>query len=203
MPRKSHKEIETEWSYLISEQDVPSEGRVFTISPNEVERKALAKRAGIVRLNSLQAVLRVDRERGAHMFIVSGEFKANITQHSIISMEPIESVVDEVFTAYYADHDEAVPFGRARHDAYAKSGVTEFPMLEEQEDPEPMVNGKIDLGELVAQYLCLAIDPYPYREGEGYENTDSIAVGAEALARPAEKLRPNPFEALKKWRPQD
>jgi hypothetical protein len=43
-----------------------------------------------------------------------------------------------------------------------------MPFLDESEDPEPVIDGKIDAGELVAQYLSLAIDPYPRLEGEEY-----------------------------------
>ncbi len=199
MPRKSQRTIDLEWSYTIAATEVPPEGRSYTLSPDESQRKAIAKRAGIVRVNTLESTLRVEREKDSNVFIVRGSLKADITQNSAISMEPMNVTVQDDFESFFSDHEAAVPFSRAKNEAFAKSGVTEFPMLEEHEDPEPMENGKIDLGELVTQYFCLTIDPYLRKEGEDYENS----LDATKITQHAEKLRPNPFEALKKWRPND
>ena len=37
----------------------------------------------------------------------------------------------------------------------------ELELLPEEEDPEPVVDGMIDVGELAAQFLLLGVDPYP------------------------------------------
>lgn len=199
MPRKSKVQVETEWSFPIQADDIQSEGKQLEIAPSEAQRKALAKRLGIVRLNDLKAQVALEREKGSHTIIVRGNLKASVTQNSVVSMEPMDVEVEDEFESFFADHNAAVPFQRAKNDAYVKSGITEVPMLDEREDPEPLDDGKIDLGELVTQYLSLAIDPYPHKETESYENSE---VAQEKLKIP-EKLRPNPFEALKNWRPKD
>jgi uncharacterized metal-binding protein YceD (DUF177 family) len=58
--------------------------------------------------------------------------------------------------------------------------------------PEPVTSGWIDLGELAAEQLGLAIDPYPRKA--------DAAVPAEWRAAPAEApvSRPNPFAELEK-----
>ena len=79
-------------------------------------------------------------------------------------------------------------FARARHERDKDRGVEERPMLEEHEDPEPIVDGRINLGELVTQYLSLAIEPYPRSEEAKKileENNNSMPA------------RENPFAALK------
>ena len=70
------------------------------------------------------------------------------------------------------------------------------PLLEEKEDPEPVVNGYIDLGEVVTQFLSLALDPYPHKEGVTHDLTDEDAD----IERKTRKIE-NPFaklEAMKK-----
>jgi uncharacterized metal-binding protein YceD (DUF177 family) len=58
--------------------------------------------------------------------------------------------------------------------------------------PEPVTSGWIDLGELAAEQLGLAIDPYPRKP--------DAAVPTEWRAEPAETPvgQPNPFAELEK-----
>jgi hypothetical protein len=71
-------------------------------------------------------------------------------------------------------------------------------MLEEYEDPEPLVDGKVDVGELASQYLSLAIDPYPHAPG-----VEPVGEDPEIELK---RDKENPFaalQALKKENDQD
>ena len=37
--------------------------------------------------------------------------------------------------------------------------------LDAEDPPEPVVDGGVDIGEVVTEHLALALDPYPRREG--------------------------------------
>ena len=64
---------------------------------------------------------------------------------------------------------------------------------EDSEPPEPVIGDSIDLGELVAEYLSLAINPYP-------RAPDADAEAAQYLSdTPAD----SPFAALAKLREGD
>ena len=71
----------------------------------------------------------------------------------------------------------------------------EVEILDEREDPEAVIYGRIDLGELVAQHISLAVPAYPQREGVEFEHGDE---GIELDKK--SPLRKNPFEALKDWK---
>ena len=68
---------------------------------------------------------------------------------------------------------------------------------EAAEAPEPAPGGWIDLGELAAEQLGLALDPYPRKP--------DAEVPAEWKAEPVEEPvaaeRPNPFAILEKLKP--
>jgi hypothetical protein len=70
------------------------------------------------------------------------------------------------------------------------------PLLDEQDDPEPITDGKIDLGELVSQFLSLSINPFPHAPGvelpEEQEGDGPVRMSAGNA--------PNPFAALKDWK---
>jgi uncharacterized metal-binding protein YceD (DUF177 family) len=50
----------------------------------------------------------------------------------------------------------------------APAGEDDEEMLGE-DPPEPIVNGAIDLGALATEFLMLALDPYPRKEGAVFE----------------------------------
>ena len=61
--------------------------------------------------------------------------------------------------------------------------------------PEPIVEGKVDLGPVIYETLATALDPYPRREGASFE------WPGEADAPGTEQVR-NPFAALARLKPR-
>jgi uncharacterized metal-binding protein YceD (DUF177 family) len=118
----------------------------------------------VVEISSLEAKLKIVRENGRVLHI-TGRFTADIVQNCVVTLEPVKSHLEDDFESWFADPGQAVSFARARHEKQKLQGESERPMLEEYEDPEPVIDGRINIGEVVAQYLSLAIDPYPHAEG--------------------------------------
>ena len=193
---KTSASPEIEWSVLVKSDDVPANGKALEIAPDDKSRKALARRLDILELQDLKAKVSLKRETG-HIVHVKGQFEAKIKQACVITLEPVENEIRDEFEAWYADESQAVSFRRAQHEAQGKKELADVPMLDESEDPEPMVNGAIDVGDLVTQYLSLAIPPYPTKEGYSY------SVEVEEPKEVKNNLKLNPFAALKDWRPKD
>ncbi len=184
-----------EWSYMIEADDITVEGRTFTISAAPEECKDIARRLQVVSVEALTADILLKREPGGHVIRAEGEVKALVTQNCVVSLEPVAEEVCEPISAWYMDEAQAVSFARARHERLGRGAEAELPVLEEKDDPEPIIDGQIDLGELAAQYLALGVNPYPHKEGvvsDNIEKADSVPLKAPS--------RPNPFEALKKWK---
>ena len=194
MSKKKNKEsVAPEWSYLFSADDVQDQPVKMTISPNEEETQLLMKRLDLLSLDELRADLVLNRESGGIVVHVVGQIKAQLTQPCVVSLEPVEATITEEIEAWYEDLDQAVSLARVRQNRETTKG--EKPVLSEQEDPEPMVEGQIDLGELVTQYLSLYINPYPHKEGVDYEGS----MTTENADDPSASLK-SPFAALKDWK---
>lgn len=187
---QSVPDMTTEWSFPV-EVELIDDYKDFHIAPDTEEKEALASRLGLVSLDDLRADLRVENVAGK--FCVKGHIEAAVTQSCVVTLEPVKSSLAEDFEAWFVDRDKAISFVRARQEKLARQGQTELPVLEECEDPEPVVNGRIDLGEQVAQFLSLAIDPYPHAQGADYplQDDDQGAIP---------DIRKNPFAALKDWK---
>lgn len=197
---------ESEWFYPFDVEDLPSSGKTVKMIADTPVLKAIAERLLVSDVLSLAAELRLTPQNGGHTVKVTGHFKAEIVQECVITLAPVHSILEDDFEAWYADHEKAIPFNRAKRHMKTIEEGAEIQILEEKDDPEALVNGQIDLGEVVIQFLSLSIDPYPRAESVRVSEGDSLpesATSAESVASAAMHLRPNPFAALKNWRPQD
>jgi hypothetical protein len=193
MTRQKKDIARPEWSHFVEADKVGPVPLKIKISPGPDELKRLAKRMALTGLKDVEGELILSRDSGRNVIFISGQVRAGVTQNSVISGKPVESQVQDSFEAWYANHEEAVSFAKAKQERLVREGQGDFPFMDESEDPEPIMDGKIDVGELVAQYLSLAIDPYPRAEGESFE------LAADA-PKAAEEVYENPFAALKDWK---
>ncbi len=122
------------------------EGKNAHVEANEAERATLAKRFGLVRIDSLAADLeltRIDRKVEAR-----GTLKAAFIQSCAVSAEDLSVAVDEpVFFRFVPEAQDHVP-------------DEEVELTADDLDEIEYTGTHIDLGEAVAQSLALAIDPF-------------------------------------------
>ena len=161
---------------------------------DERARVDLARRLDIEALEALTADLSVSPAKGGVVH-VHGQLRAKILQNCVVTLDPLRSTIEEEVEGWFSDEEQMVSFAKIRKEKQTRKAHAEVEILDESEDPEPIVNGKIDLGELVTQHLSLAIDPYPHKEGVAYEYTQE-----KASAGKGSEIRRNPFEALKDWK---
>jgi hypothetical protein len=183
--------ITPEWSHKADTNKIGTTASKYAIKASEQERKDVARRLKVDKIEKLEARFTVKREAGSMLIVVEGAVSADVAQTCIVSGAPIRSSVDETFSAYYSDNDRAVSFAKAKQERMGKRVDAELQILDEREDPEPAIDGQIDLGELAVQYLSLAVDPYPRAEGV-------IAPISEEPSEPS--VRRNPFAELKNWK---
>lgn len=183
------------WSYLVDESEVGA-NKPYTkkLAASEAECALVAARLHLAGVQSLSAELTLSRvPLNKAVIHVEGVLKAGVTQSCVVTSAPVKSHVEDEFEAWFANPSSFTSIAKARNDRAAKAADAEIPVLEEQEDPEPIIDGKIDLGDLVTQYLSLSLDPYPRAHGAG------LPEGQAEVAPPSDLLK-NPFAALKDWK---
>lgn len=195
MKRRKTTDPAPEWSRTVDASDIAEDIRTYTLEADEAECADLARRLGVMGLRGLRAEMTACRDRSEHIIHIQGYVYATVVQPCVVTLEAVSTPVSETFEAWYADPKETVSFARARAEHLRRKGSPEVPLLEEEEDPEPVVDGLIDLGELAAQYLSLAIPAYP--RAPGAEESD---IRGRAEAQADNPLRKSPFAALKSWK---
>ena len=180
-----------EWSVPVDIEQVGDTAYTLTITASADECKDIARRLHVPKVESLSAELTLERERGGSVFHVTGTMKALVTQPCVTTMEPVQDSIQDRVEGWYAEPDTVISLAKARHERDSRVADSETHILDEREDPEPISEGQIDLGELVTQHLSLVVNPYPHKEGVEF-------VGEEGDIEPPK--RENPFGALKDWK---
>jgi hypothetical protein len=161
-----------EFSRLTAADQIGPQETGREIVANATERARLAERFGLLALDRLTATVSLRRGSGG-VIEVRGRFEAEVVQACVVTLEPVRSRLSEDF---------AIAFGIG---ATAGAGAV-IVGLEGEDPPEELVEGRIDLGEAVAQQLAVALDPYPHAPGAGEkpEAADQGEAGAEKTASP-------------------
>ncbi|CAL78162.1 conserved hypothetical protein [Bradyrhizobium sp. ORS 278] len=160
---------------------IPDAGLHREIEADAATRRALAAIGELRDVMSAQASFDIVQKRDGKVH-VEGRVRARISQTCVVTLEPIETEIDEPIDQLFAP-PEAIP--------ELAEFVEDDPNSEVDtaDPPEPIINGQIDLGRLAADALFLGIDPYPRKPGAVFEQP-------AAAADPED----HPFAALKALR---
>ncbi|MBR0705047.1 YceD family protein [Bradyrhizobium liaoningense] len=168
------------WRAPVIVAHIPDTGLHRELEASAAERQAMAELAGLREVLSAHASFDVVPKSGGRIQ-VTGQVRARIGQTCVVTLDPIESEIDEEVDLTFAPEAEA----RRLADLIEEGRDDEEPP-EVVDPPEAIINGVIDLGRLATDALFLAIDPYPRKEGAVFE--------AEVVAPDPED---HPFAALK------
>jgi uncharacterized metal-binding protein YceD (DUF177 family) len=191
-------EADIPFSHKIAADTAGVEVEKLTITASPEENKALAAHLNIQSLEGLRADIKLERIRGGRVIHVSGVVRGSIEQICVKSLEPFQTELSEAFEAWYADPEQAVSFQKAKQKKELERQQGEAPMIAEEDEPEPIQDGMLDLGDTVRQFLSLAIDPYPV-------NPEVLNKAAEersehVIHQEEDITDKNPFAALKDWK---
>jgi uncharacterized metal-binding protein YceD (DUF177 family) len=140
---------------------LPREGQSVSIEAAPAEREALASFLGLPAIAVLTATLRLEPQgRGGAR--VTGSIHGECTQTCVVSLEPFQATVDEAVDVRFAPRTAADPRS-------PQPGESRTASLEDEDEPDPVIDGQIDLGALAAEFFALGLDPYPRKPGAVFE----------------------------------
>lgn len=183
-----------EWSHFIETAEINYKLTKVEVSPAQELYPALCKRLDIHAIENFTVLFELKRNSVSKVIQIKGKIKASLDQKCVVSMESVPEHVEDEFESWYAEPNQAVSFAKAKRERLSEKEREELPMLEEHDDPETVIDGKIDLGELAVQNLSLALNPYPRCENATYESN------VPPMGDEPEGVYDNPFSALKNWK---
>jgi len=169
-----HAAPKPEFSRLVA---APKPGARVAIdeSANPAERAALARRFGTPSVEQFRVTATLKAQPGGA--ILTGVVAARLIQQCVVTMEPVETRVEEALERRFAPANQI---------------AVEDEIDPEAEDPPDPLTDEIDVGEIAAETAALAIDPYPRAAGATVEQISAAPPGSTPLDDDAVK----PFASL-------
>jgi len=166
------------WRVPIAVAQIPDTGLHREIEADQTMRDAVADVGGLREVLSAKASFDVTPLSGGR-FHVSGHVRARIGQTCVVTLDPMDSEIDETIDLIFAPPEQIPQMAALIDESEHSDGETPDPL-------EPIENGMIDLGRLATDALYLAVDPYPRKP-------DAVFKPLVEAANPED----HPFAALK------
>ena len=170
-------------SHPLRVEDIKMRGSHVVVRAQAAELPRIAAHLGLASVEALEA--RYVASRSGEKVKLEGVIKAALHQTCIVTLDafPVELEVP-VRLDFAPEEESRIAARRAEADDHGKVDVEV--KLNEDDPPEPIVDGIIDLGTVTLEFLALGLDPYPRKPGVSFE------------AGPAEPEVESPFAALAK-----
>jgi hypothetical protein len=170
------------FSRVVRVDALPREGQVVTIEATPTEREALASFYKLPAIAALTATLRLEPwGRGGAR--VTGAVRGALTQICVVSLEPFPATVDEAVDVRFAPQPAADP-------KFSAAKETQTFSLADEDEPDPVIDGKIDLGALTAEFFALGLDPYPHKPGAVFEHSTKSDPADSPFSALAQRDKP-------------
>lgn len=144
------------------------------LEPDAAARKRIAGALDLASLDSFVAEMTLAPAPAG--WRLSGRVKASLAQTCGITLEPLPVEIDAPFSIALA---EAVD-----------EDSDEIVITLDDESPDPIEGGQVDLGQYAVEQLALQLDPFPRKPGAEF-------------VQPPEPTEISPFAVLKQLRPSD
>jgi uncharacterized metal-binding protein YceD (DUF177 family) len=160
-----------EFSRPLRAHEIGGNPRRQIIEADAAERQALAKRFDLLALDQMVADVTLRREAAG--IRVSGQIDASGSQPCVATADPVPFLISEPLALLLT---ESQPEG------------DEIELADDDLDTEPLIGDIIDIGEIAAQALALALDPYPR----------SARSAPGVISEEAARAATSPFAILRK-----
>ncbi len=160
---------------------LPRKESHFKIEANDEQRKLLAERFNLEECKFLTATVSLRPIAGNADYVALGEFQSEIVQKSVISLDSLTQSIAGTVRRLYKDGVQPYEGDEILID------------IEDDDPPDSIDNGAIDICELIAEEFGLSLDNFPREDGAEF--------GEFEIGTPEEPSETeNPFAALKKLR---
>lgn len=136
--------------------DIREQGRIAVeIQANEAERADLAQRCEILAVDSLTVRLTLNSSKGSDLVKIQGKLDTTIQQACVVSFVPVAETIQESFSEVHTTDESKLDAPEDMDDT-------------EDQPIELIENEKLDVKELIAQWIVMSMDPFPRSDEAPY-----------------------------------
>lgn len=145
-----------------------------TLSPDADARARIARALDLASLDAFDVDITLAPTAGG--WSLNGRIRARLAQTCGVTLEPLPQEIEDAFSVSLAEAGEP--------------DADEIVITLDDESPDLIENGRIDLGQYAVEQLALRLDPFPRKPGAEF-------------VQPPEPAEISPFAVLRKLRPDD
>lgn len=148
--------MQKDFSYILKIEDLTQSAHHYALKADKKELEALKEILKVENVQFFEADIDLKLNRKAHLLDMSGNVKSMLELKSVISLEN-----------FIKEYD--VPFSYRFDTSLTYEDVKDMDFGINDEVPEIIENGQIDLAQIAIEQLALAMEDYPRMEGEKFE----------------------------------
>ncbi|RXT56626.1 hypothetical protein B6S44_06095 [Bosea sp. Tri-44] len=135
---------------------------VVDVVAEQGDLAAVATFLGVASAEVLKASYSLSRN--GERLKLEGMIKASLHQNCVVTLDAFPVELNVPVKLDFAPEAEIAALARPSEDDEIDIEV----LLNEEEPPEPIIDGTIDLGVVTLEFLALALDPYPRKPGVAF-----------------------------------
>lgn len=136
------------------------EKRSFSLKPDAEMRRAISRWLGILELPAFEAEVQLVPAHSG--WRLSGKLSGQAVQACGLTLEPVEETVRESFDLDLVEAPEG-------------EETSEVEITLDENAPDLVTDGRIDVSRHVLEHLSLALDPFPRKPGAVFEPPEETA----------------------------
>lgn len=161
-------QTEMPWRVPVAANDIPETGRHVDLVADPSTREAVARVAGVVAVERLEASFNLVPVAGEGVQ-VTGTVSGTVVQTCVVTLDPMTSAIEEAVDLTFMP-----PGGELSPKLAAGLSADDY-----ADPPEMFQDGALDLGHIAIEFLMLGIDPYPRKPGATFEPPQDRPDAAE------------------------
>ncbi len=165
------------FSYPLKIEDLTAASRHYKLKADEKQLVYIAEVLKIAGAKSWEAEMTVQMRKKEHSLTVKGKVYAQLEQTSVISLENFIKTYESEFEIIYDT-------------TLTPKDLEEMEFDFDDDVPDVIINGQIDLAEIGLEQTALVLDDFPRQDGEVFEFKSEFDEETTKQA--------NPFAALAK-----
>jgi len=150
----TEQNLKNEFSRVVTVSRISSNGAEENIEASSDEMKALSKRFDLVGINKLAAKIYLEPRTHLNKQVIAadGRVYSTVRQRCVKTLEEVTNKLDFTFSVLFVKDGD-----------FSRNELSELEngSLMSEEEIDIYYNGKIDLGELIAQQMFVNLDKYP------------------------------------------
>lgn len=167
MTIKQKNPKQAELSRLFDLQELrKNDSIILDLRANDAECSVLAKRFSILEVHDLDAHITLIRGARPDLIRIEGELSAVVVQECCVTLAPVEERIAEFYDELLTTSAQALG--------------SDEEAAEAEERPVELIQGDyIDIGEIVAQWLALALNPYPRSDAPPFKHIEAASPNGD------------------------